>query len=216
MNKICAGGTGSFLEEQGQRLGVRIIDEFAEQALAATRPCDLGTRCTVFMYTELVRAQERGIAIPDLCAGLAYSIARNYLEKVVAGRPIGKHIIFQGRTASNAAVVAAFRQLLGRPVQVHPYNRISGAIGAALLAARARPRRSRFLGLQSCAGSELKSFECRNCENRCQVNRVHIGARAVHFGDICERSSERDCAPAEAKRPFPDLFAARERLMEKY
>ncbi len=216
MNKICAGGTGSFLEEQAERLGIRIIGEFAALAMAAREPCNLGTRCTVFMDTELVRAQERGVPVEDLCAGLAYSVVRNYLERVVAGRPIGKHIIFQGGTASNAAVVAAFRQLLGRPLQVHPYNRTSGAIGAALLAARARPQHSRFLGLQSCAGSELKSFECQRCENRCQVNRVCIGGRhPVHFGDVCERYSERDRMPAEIKRPFPELFAARQLLMEE-
>jgi predicted CoA-substrate-specific enzyme activase len=216
MNKICAGGTGSFLEEQAQRLGIHIIGEFAEAAMAAAQPCDLGTRCTVFMDTEVVQAQERGVPMEDICAGLAYSVARNYLEKVVAGRPIGKHILFQGGTASNGAVVAAFRRLLGRPVRVHPYNRISGAIGAALLAARARPQHSRFLGLESCAGSELRSFECRSCDNRCQVNRVQIGTRSVHFGDICERYSQRDRTPAESHYPFPDLFAARERLLEKY
>jgi predicted CoA-substrate-specific enzyme activase len=215
MNKICAGGTGSFLEEQAQRLGVRIFDEFAAMAMAATKPCELGTRCTVFMDTELVRAQERGVPIGDLCAGLAYSVVRNYLEKVVAGRPIGKRIIFQGGTASNAAVVAAFRKLLNRPLQVHPYNRISGAIGAALLAARAGPRHSRFLGLQSCIGSELESFECESCENRCQVNRVRIGGRTIHFGDVCERYSESDRMPHEIERPFPELFAARQLLMEK-
>ena len=215
MNKICAGGTGSFLEEQAQRLGVRIFGEFAALAMRSEEPCELGTRCTVFMDTELVRAQDRGVPVEDLCAGLAYSVVRNYLERVVAGRPIGKHIIFQGGTASNAAVVAAFRQLLGRPLQIHPYNRISGAIGAALLAARAKPRQSRFLGLKSCAGSELKSFECRSCENRCQVNRVYVGGRPVHFGDICERYSEHDRMPTEIKRPFPELFAARQLLMEE-
>ncbi len=216
MNKICAGGTGSFLEEQAQRLGIPIIGEFASLAMAAREPCNLGTRCTVFMDTELVRAQERGVPVEDLCAGLAYSVVRNYLERVVAGRPIGKHIIFQGGTASNTAVVAAFRQLLGRPLKVHPYNRISGAIGAALLAARAKPRRSRFLGLGSCAGSELKSFECQSCENRCQVNRVCIGAGPpVHFGDVCERYSERDRMPAKFQGPFPELFTARQLLMEE-
>jgi predicted CoA-substrate-specific enzyme activase len=216
MNKICAGGTGSFLEEQAERLGIRIVGEFAGWALRSERPCDLGTRCTVFMDTELVRAQERGAPLEDLCAGLAYSVARNYLEKVVAGRPVGRSIMFQGGTASNRAVVAAFRQLLGRAVYVHPYNRISGAIGAALLAERAMPQRSRFLGFESCAESSLRSFECQRCENRCQVNRVQVGPRVVHFGDVCDRYSERDRDPKEICRPFPELFAERERLMESF
>jgi predicted CoA-substrate-specific enzyme activase len=216
MNKICAGGTGSFLEEQSGRLGVRIAGEFSSLALRAAHPCDLGARCTVFMDTEVVRAQERGATLEDLCAGLAYSVARNYLEKVVAGRHVGRCIVFQGGTASNRAVVAAFRQLLGRPVVVHPYNRISGAIGAALLAARARPERSRFLGLDACAGAEVRSFECRRCENRCQVNRIKAGTRVSHFGDICERYAERDREAKSITRPFPELFAAREQLFREH
>ncbi|MBZ5582836.1 MAG: acyl-CoA dehydratase activase, partial [Acidobacteriia bacterium] len=215
MNKICAGGTGSFLEEQAERLGIRIVDEFSELALRGASPCDLGARCTVFMDTELVRSQERGAPLADICAGLAYSVARNYLEKVVAGRPIGRSVLFQGGTASNQAVAAAFRQLLGRPVHVHPYNRISGAIGAALLAERAKPRRTRFLGFNSCAVSNLRSFECPRCENRCQVNLVQLGVRRVHFGDVCERYSERDAEPREFHRPFQELFAERERLLLK-
>jgi predicted CoA-substrate-specific enzyme activase len=216
MNKICAGGTGSFLEEQAERLGIRIVDEFAALALRAERPCDLGARCTVFMDTELVRAQERGASLPDICAGLAYAVARNYLEKVVGGRPVGRVILFQGGTASNAAVVQAFRRLLGREVRVHPYNRISGAIGAARLAARAGPSRTAFLGWRACADVRPRSFECHRCENRCQVSRIQIGARAVHFGDACDRYSERDRAAAPAARPFPELFAARDALMEGY
>ena len=216
MNKICAGGTGSFLEEQAERLGIQIIGEFSDLALRSASPCDLGARCTVFMDTELVRAQERGVPLPDLCAGLAYSVARNYLEKVVAGRHVGNVILFQGGTASNQAVVAAFRQLLGRPAHVHPYNRVSGAIGAALLAAKAKLQHSRFLGFESCASAAVRSFECRHCENRCQVNRIQLGARNVHFGDVCDRYSQRDQEPRETCRPFPELFAERSRLLEKY
>jgi predicted CoA-substrate-specific enzyme activase len=216
MNKICAGGTGSFLEEQAERLGVGIVDEFAALALQSTAPCDMGARCTVFMDSELVRAQARGVPVADLCAGLAYSVARNYLEKVVAGRPVGARIVFQGGTASNAAVVQAFRRLLGRDVAVHPYNRISGAIGAALLAARAGIARSRFIGLDACDATDLRSFPCHQCENRCQVNRIQIGERALHFGDVCERYSARDRARAPAARPFDELFARRELLMELF
>ncbi len=216
MNKICAGGTGSFLEEQSSRLGVRITGEFSDLALRATHPCDLGARCTVFMDTEVVRAQERGASLEDLCAGLAYSVVRNYLEKVVAGRHVGRCIVFQGGTASNRAVVAAFRQLLGKPIRVHPYNRISGAIGAAMLAARAKPARSRFRGLDACDGAVWRSFECHRCENRCQVNRIKVGTKVAHFGDICERYSERDREAKEIARPFPELFAAREQLLREH
>ena len=85
MNKICAAGTGSFLEEQADHLGVAIVDEFSRLAAASAAPADLGCQCTVFMHSEVVAAQRRGASTPDLCAGLAYSVARNYLDRVVAG-----------------------------------------------------------------------------------------------------------------------------------
>jgi predicted CoA-substrate-specific enzyme activase len=197
MNKVCAAGTGSFLEEQATRMGLDIIGEFADKALAAESAVDLGSRCTVFMDSELVHAMRQGASTEDLSAGLAMSVARNYLEKVVAGRPIGDRVLFQGGTASNRAVVAAFRQLLGRPVTVHPHNRVSGAIGAAqlLLDARAAgelPATTRFGGLEACQGEVERSFECRACSNRCQVTRFRAGDRVRFFGDICERYSERD------------------------
>jgi predicted CoA-substrate-specific enzyme activase len=90
MNKICSAGTGSFLEEQAQRLGIEIHEEFAALALSGDSPCSLGTRCTVFMDSELVRALQQGASVNNLCAGLAYSVARNYLDKVVAGKSGGR------------------------------------------------------------------------------------------------------------------------------
>jgi len=224
MNKICSAGTGSFLEEQAQRLGIDIQTEFTELALSGASPCDLGTRCTVFMDSKLVSALHQGASVNNLCAGLAYSVARNYLDKVVAGRPIGKNIICQGGTASNGAVVAAFRKILGRDVHIHPYNRLSGAIGAALLAARQMkciPYKTNFAGFEACKMATVSSFECTGCENRCEVNRITILGRTAHFGDICERYTEKDLYRSEAiektktQRPFPELFALRKDLLEK-
>jgi predicted CoA-substrate-specific enzyme activase len=220
MNKICAAGTGSFLEEQAERLGVRIRGEFSELARRAEQPHDLGSRCTVFMDTELVRALQLGVSHEDICAGLAYSVARNYLDKVVAGRPLGRRVVFQGGTASNDAVVAAMRALTGATIEVHPYNRISGAIGAALLAARQHrrsPKPSRFRGVEACRDTRTRSFECKRCSNRCQVNRIHVGDRISHFGDTCERFSDKDGAPRHHDRASSrDYFAAREELLQQH
>ena len=219
MNKICAAGTGSFLEEQAERLGVSIVGEFTERALDGVAPVDLGSRCTVFMDAELCRAMTAGAPVEELCAGLAYAVARNYLEKVVAGRELGDRVLFQGGTSANGAVVAAFEQLLGREVTVHPQGRLSGAIGAALLSARSSiVAGSRFRGLDSCRGPEAESFQCRRCDNRCQVNRVRVGDRRAHFGDLCERYSARDHASsARGERPVePSLFAARAALFEQH
>ncbi len=193
LNKICAAGTGSFLEEQASQLGFKVEDDFARLASFSTRPYNLGSRCTVFMESELLQAVTRNEPLPDLVAGLAYSIARNYLEKVVERRPVGQHIIFQGGVASNPAVVKAFSLLLDRPIKVHPYQRLSGAIGAALEAREAVKKAGkkspdlnaiRQILQQS---FEPRSFECQICSNRCQVISIETGQEKVFFGDICER-----------------------------
>jgi predicted CoA-substrate-specific enzyme activase len=224
MNKICSAGTGSFLEEQAQRLGIDIREEFTRQAMSSASPCDLGTQCTVFMDSELVSALQQGASVDNLCAGLAYSVAKNYLDKVVEGRPIGKTIVCQGGTASNGAVVAAFRKILGRDVHIHPYNRLSGAIGVALLAMRRMeysPYKTDFAGFEACKAVKVSSFGCKGCENRCQVNRITVSGRIIHFGDICERYTEEDLYGLKATkrtktwRPFPELFALREDLLEQ-
>jgi predicted CoA-substrate-specific enzyme activase len=134
MNEACAAGTGSFLEEQAERMDIQIKDEFAEKAMASTAPARLGERCTVFMERDVTGWMQRGSRIGDLAAGLAYSVAINYLNRVVRGRKIGKVIYFQGGTAYNDAVAAAFSQLLGKRIIVPPHNGIIGAIGMALIA----------------------------------------------------------------------------------
>ncbi len=221
MNKICAAGTGSFLEEQAEILGLRIEDEFSELAAASQSPADLGSRCTVFMESELSDALGRGVPVTDIAAGLAFSIVRNYLEKVVAGRPVGRTVVFQGGVAANPAVVRAFAIELGRDIRVHPHTRISGAIGAALMA-RDRVRRA---GKRSPGGAEIlarlakesrtSSFTCLHCSNRCQVNRIAIEDELLYFGDTCERYTARQGAAAaaaagEAGTPTLDLFRERE------
>jgi predicted CoA-substrate-specific enzyme activase len=232
MNKICAAGTGSFLEEQADRLGVDIVGQFAELAFRGTNPIDLGSRCTVFMDSELGHAMAGGAAREDLCAGLAYAVARNYLEKVVGGRTIGRNVVFQGGTSANRAVVSAFEQLLRRPVKAHPQGRVSGAIGAALLAARSIDSNlgrdgfrngpsSSFRGFDSCRGHGITSFECAACENRCRVNQVRVNGRVAHFGDVCERYTarhrrENTTSRGSGSRLFPELFAARHELFQRF
>lgn len=218
MNKICAAGTGSFLEEQAQRLGINIIGEFASLAFCSDQPLDLGSRCTVFMDAEVAHSQAAGVPLADIAAGLAYSIARNYLEKVVGNRRIGSFIVFQGGVASNQAVVAALSSLLQKEVRVHPYNRISGAIGAALLAQRFYRQTGRptaFRGMDQCREYTISSFECAHCANRCQVNRIHLGSEVVHFGDTCERYTSRETKGA-TDPGLPDLFAEYNALAESH
>ncbi|HVP91940.1 MAG TPA: acyl-CoA dehydratase activase, partial [Terriglobales bacterium] len=227
MNKICAAGTGSFLEEQAEILGVRIEDDFSRLAASSAEPADLGSRCTVFMETELADAMGRGVPVADISAGLAYSIVRNYLEKVVAGRPVGRVIVFQGGVASNPAVVRAFALETGRHIHVHPHNRISGAIGAALMAAErigAAGKRSpdaAAVDRKLARDYKVTGFTCGHCSNRCQVNRIAFADEVVYFGDTCERYTAGQgpgAAGARAAGPggAPDLFKERAAILESF
>jgi predicted CoA-substrate-specific enzyme activase len=146
MNEACAAGTGSFLEEQAERMGIQIKDEFAACAMASRFPARLGERCTVFMERDVTAWMQRGASIGDLAAGLAYSVAVNYLNRVVRGRKIGKVIYFQGGTAYNNPVAAAFSQILGKRVIVPPHNGIIGAIGMALIAQQVTRAKERVHG----------------------------------------------------------------------
>ncbi len=161
MNKACAAGTGSFLEEQAERLGIRIKQEFEGRALKASSPCRLGERCTVFMESDLVHFMNKGAAVEDLTAGLAYSIVHNYLQKVVAGKRVGGRIFFQGGVAANKAVVSAFEQVTGKAITVPPHHEVTGAIGAAIIAMREQNGRpSRFKGFDLSKRSyTIKTFE---------------------------------------------------------
>ncbi len=136
MNKACAAGTGSFLEEQAEKLNISVKNEFAHCAFSSENPCRLGERCTVFMENSLMANLQKGTDKNDLLAGLAYSIVQNYINKVVAGKPIGENIFFQGGVAFNKSVVAAFEKYLNRKITVPPHHDVTGAIGMALIAMR--------------------------------------------------------------------------------
>ena len=137
MNKVCAAGTGSFVEEQAARLGIALPD-YGALALSAERPVDLGERCTVFVETAINAALAKGATKSEVAAGLCLSVVRNYLHKVVNNKPVGRRIVLQGGVAYNPAIVAAFRAYAGDDLTVSPYFAVSGAVGAALLAAEAQ------------------------------------------------------------------------------
>lgn len=217
MNKVCAAGTGSFLEEQAERLGISIKNEFAQQALASDAPVCLGERCTVFMESDLVGHQSRGAANGDLAAGLAYSIVQNYLNRVVAGRPVGKRVFFQGGTAFNRAVVAAFQQVTGKPVVVPEHHEVTGALGCALMAMEnaevGTPSKFKGWDLSSREFTQ-DSFECKGCANHCTINRVRVAREdTLYYGGRCEKFEKRRVVSTE----IPDLFEERDAyLMADY
>jgi predicted CoA-substrate-specific enzyme activase len=211
MNKACAAGTGSFLEEQAERLGIRIRQEFADKALCSSSPCRLGDRCTVFIESDLVHWMNRGSGVPDLTAGLAYSIVQNYLNKVVAGKKVGDRIFFQGGVAANRSVVSAFEKVTGKPVTVPPHHEVTGAIGAAILALRnSNGRPSSFKGFDlSRRDYAVSTFQCAECANRCDIRRVVFeGEQPLFYGSRCEKYDVKKGRGGEEK--LADLFALRE------
>lgn len=215
MNKVCAAGTGSFLEEQAERLGISIKGEFSELALGCSSPPPMGERCTVFIESDMVHFQQRGVEKDGLVAGLSYSIVQNYLNRVVGDRRIGNRIFFQGGTAANLGVVAAFEQVTGKPITVPEHHDVTGAIGAAILAFRemAPGSKTRFKGFDlSKKKYELQSFECRDCSNVCEVRKVVMeGEAPLYYGGRCEKY---DVKREDNKHGhLPDLFKDREKIL---
>lgn len=205
MNKACAAGTGSFLQEQGVKLGIP-IEKFGEIALQSKAPLKMGERCTVFMQSDLLHYQQQGLPKEDLVAGLCYSIVYNYLNKVVEGRKIGKKIFFQGAVALNQGVVAAFEKVLGKPIIVPPNNEVTGAIGVALLAMAETKGESRFKGFDLAQVNYfISTFECRYCPNQCEIQKVVVDNSApFYYGGRCDRY-ELDHRKPDERIPNPTL-----------
>ena len=217
MNEACAAGTGSFLEEQAEKLGISIKGEFAKLALSSPAPTRLGERCTVFMERDVTGWLHKGETVPNLVAGLAYSIALNYLNRVVRGRKIGDVIYFQGGTAYNDAVTAAFASLLGKKITVPPYNGVMGAIGMALIARQwhqATNGATRFRGydLQKLQLS-TRDFVCKACSNLCDMKEFVIEGQKSYWGDKCSDKFRKPSATGR-KPVIDDLFAYREKLLD--
>ncbi len=218
MNKVCAAGTGSFIEEQSERLGIGLkTGEFNQLALAADEPPCMGERCTVFIETDINHNQQKGVAKDDLASALCYSIAHNYLNRVVEDRRIGQHIFFQGGTAYNRGVKSAFEHITGRKITVPPHHDIMGAIGAALLARleKQTPSRFRTFDLRD-KKYDLSSFECRACSNMCEVRVVSIeGQGKLYYGSRCGKFDE--SKRESLGKDLPRLFVERnEMLMNSY
>lgn len=213
MNKACAAGTGSFLEEQAERLGVKIKEEFAALALDSVRPVRMGERCTVFIESDVNHHQQGGSKTEDIAAGLCYSIVLNYLNRVVGDRRVGDNIFFQGGTAFNKGVVAAFEGVLDRPITVPSHHDVTGAIGVAILAMKERTwDKSSFKGFDLSKRSyQISSFECKGCENLCEIRKVTCeGETPLYYGSRCEKY---DVVRKVAKNQIEDLFRTRDELL---
>jgi predicted CoA-substrate-specific enzyme activase len=220
MNKVCAAGTGSFLEEQAEKLNINIVEEFGCMALKSEAPVKLGDRCTVFMESDLNSFMQKGARNDNLVGGLAYSIVYNYLQKVVADRRVGDKIFFQGGVTNNKAVVAAFEEVLGKKIIIPPHFDVTGAIGAAILAQRSMTegQKTTFkgFGIRN-ATYEISRFVCNACVNHCEISRVKIAgeSKPLFYGGRCEKY-ETD-GRRNKNDHIPNLFRKRtEMLMGDY
>jgi predicted CoA-substrate-specific enzyme activase len=218
MNEACAAGTGSFLEEQAEKLGVNIVEEFSRLALASPTPVRLGERCTVFMERDVAGFQRLGAPRGDLVAGLSYAVVQNYLNRVVRGKPVGEVIFFQGGTAYNDAVAAAFAQVLGKPIVVPPHNGVVGAYGAALLALEkvtALQCETTFSGFHiEEIASQVRAFTCKGCSNCCDIQEYTVDGRKSYWGDKCSEKYRRE-AKVPREPVIPDLLQIREEALHK-
>jgi predicted CoA-substrate-specific enzyme activase len=218
MNEACAAGTGSFLEEQAEKLDVSIVNQFADLAFSSERPLRLGERCTVYMEQDVSAYLKKGAAKNDIIAGLAYSVVQNYLNRVVRGRKIGTVIFFQGGTAYNDAVAAAFSEVLGQEIIVPPYNGVIGAIGAALLVrekVQALALETTFRGYDlTSIDYKLREFTCQGCTNYCDIQEFTVEGNKTFWGDKCsDRYRKRAKVPRKPR--IPDLMALYNELLER-
>ena len=237
LNEACSSGCGSFLEGFASTLGIPVCD-IARQAFQSTDPAVLGSRCTVFMNSSIVTEQRNGKTGSDIMAGLCRSIIENVFTKVIRVSnldSLGEHIVVQGGTFANDAVLRAFEQYVGRPVTRAPHPGLQGAIGAALaarekaqMAAGGAPFATSFIGLDALDDftySREDGLICPFCQNHCSRSAVTFSSGSTFItGNRCERGSVLGDAADPAVRQrlkevratakqVPNLFEEREKLL---
>jgi predicted CoA-substrate-specific enzyme activase len=186
MNTVCAAGTGSFIEEQAARLGVPLA-EYAVRAEGRRAPLT-SDRCTVFMERDINDCLSRGHAVEGLLAAVLHSVRENYLRKVACEALIGDRICFQGATARNRALVAAFEQRFARPIFVSRFCHLTGALGVALALAERLPARSRFRGIDLYREPiSVRGETCGLCANHCKLQVAEVQGETVAYGFLCGR-----------------------------
>lgn len=190
INEACSSGCGSFIETFAKTLGYAVQD-FAQAACRSTTPCDLGTRCTVFMNSKVKQVLREGATVDDIAAGLAYSVVKNCLYKVLKLKDVavlGKHIVVQGGTMRNDAIVRALELLTDAEVSRCDVPELMGAYGCALYA-REHSRISKSLNdIMKKAQYITQLLHCKGCDNQCLVSRYRFaGGQNYYSGNRCER-----------------------------
>ena len=194
LNEACSSGCGSFIENFATSLGYT-AEGFAKEALFAKAPVDLGTRCTVFMNSNVKQAQKEGASVSDISAGLAYSVIKNALYKVIklaSAEDLGKHIVVQGGTFYNQAVLRAFEKIAGVDATCPDISGLMGAFGAALTAkSHYTGQESTMLSLEQMLRLTYRStsVRCGGCSNNCMLTVNNFGGRKHISGNRCEKGA---------------------------
>ncbi len=190
MNTVCAAGTGSFLDQQAQRLNMQ-IEDFSKEALQSKKSVRIAGRCTVFAESDMIHKQQMGHNIEDITYGLCQALVRNFLNNVGLGMEIRPPIVFQGGVAFNQGMVRAFDETLGTQVIVPPHHEVLGAIVVALLTHEEmaiRGNGTRFKGFTMAeANFRTSSFECKACPSACEISQVFgEGKVLARWGGRCD------------------------------
>lgn len=186
MNTVCAAGTGSFIEEQARQLGCP-LNEISARTRQQRSPM-ASDRCTVFMERDLYHYLSQGYTVDEVLTAVLHSVRENYLTKVAVTAKIGNTVLFQGATAKNKALVAAFEQRLQQPIHVSRYCHLTGALGVALSLADAPVAATRFRGLGIYKHTIPLQFEvCELCSNHCKITVMSINGQNVGYGFLCGR-----------------------------
>ena len=208
LNEACSSGCGSFIENFAESLGYSVRD-FAKEALFAKHPIDLGTRCTVFMNSKVKQAQKEGATVADISAGLAYSVIKNALYKVIKvsdATELGKHIVVQGGTFYNDGVLRSFERIAQCQAIRPDIAGIMGAFGAALIAKdRCSCKATTMLSIEEINALEYstKMAHCNGCTNRCRLTINNFsGGRKYISGNRCERGIGKE----KNANNIPNLF----------
>jgi predicted CoA-substrate-specific enzyme activase len=209
MNYVCAAGTGSFIEEQAKRLEVT-LEDFSDMAFGARAPFT-SDRCTVYMERDLNALLGEGWSKEALAAAVLNSVRDNYLAKVISKTSLGDYIVFQGATGRNKALVAAFEQLIEKPIHVSPYCHLTGALGAALLCREAGTEQRKSTFIWEVQDLQISEEICRRCANHCLLTVVETGGRKSGWGMKCGRdySSRRQTEPEPSapEKRFTEIMA---------
>lgn len=219
LNEACSSGCGSFIENFAQSLNYSVQD-FAKEALFAQHPIDLGTRCTVFMNSKVKQAQKEGATVADISAGLAYSVIKNALYKVIKvsdASELGKHIVVQGGTFYNDAVLRSFERIADCKAIRPDIAGIMGAFGAALIARErySADKTTTMLPIEKINTLQYstKMANCKGCTNNCRltINRF-TGGRQYISGNRCERGLGKE----KNKDNIPNLFEYKNKKLFGY